>query len=321
MMTATTSSKTVLFSTETVIETVEAKRMAYLTLQGEVTQRFNLDMLQSILGRGEGVELRLNDPQVSRRHAKILAVHNRYYIQDLGSTNGTYLNGDRIENERLAHGDLIRVGGSVLRFDVGADIDSDYLKNLNLDTVTSLAEAVDIKDPYTGSHSSAVADVSARLAIAMGMDPDFIERVRIGGRLHDIGKIGVPDAVLRKPGRLDDNEFAQIRRHPVDGESILAPLAFFSDILCIVRHHHERFDGRGYPDGLIGHETPLEARIVQVADSFHAMASRRPYRDVQPMEFVQEQFTRNRGTQFDPEVTDLFLKLLPEIYHDIISMY
>lgn len=307
------SSKTVILTPDAWIEAPEPKHKAYLAPHGGGA-RFNLDGVQSVLGRGEDADLRLVDPQVSRQHAKILAVHNRYYIQDLGSTNGTYLNGDRIENERLAHGDLLQLGGAALRFEVSTDLDADYLKKINLDTVTSLAEAVDKKDPYTGSHSKAVAEVSARLAEAVGLDALTLERVRIGGRLHDIGKIGVPDAVLRKPGRLDDEEFDLIRRHPVDGEAILAPLEFLADILPMVRHHHERFDGRGYPDGLVGEAIPREARIVQIADSFHAMASSRPYRDRQSMDFVRDQFASNRATQFDPELADAFLEILPEVY-------
>jgi HD-GYP domain-containing protein (c-di-GMP phosphodiesterase class II) len=152
--------------------------------------------------------------------------------------------------------------------------------------------------------------MSERLAAELGLDTATKDRVRIAGLLHDIGKIGVPDAVLRKPGRLDADEFALIRQHPVDGEAILAPLTFLADILPAVRHHHERFDGKGYPDGLAGLAISLEARILQVADSYHAMISRRPYRDQQNREYVIDEFTRHAGTQFDPELAKAFVNLL-----------
>jgi putative nucleotidyltransferase with HDIG domain len=292
----------------------ELKRKAYLVPQVGTREPLALNAPQLVIGRGDDVNYRLADPQASRHHVKLLAVYNRYYVQDLGSANGTFLNGYRVENERLAHGDLLLIGSSLFRFEIGDDLDADYLKKLNLDAVTALAEAVDKKDPYTGSHSKAVAQVAERLARAMALDRATLERVRLAGRLHDIGKIGVPDAVLRKTERLTDEEFDLIRRHPVDGEAILSPLASLADLLPAVRQHHERFDGTGYPDRLLGRKACLEARIIQVADTYHAMTSRRPYRDVQSLEFVQGEFTRHAGTQFDPEIVEIFLTLLPALY-------
>ncbi|WP_295392973.1 HD-GYP domain-containing protein [uncultured Thiodictyon sp.] len=293
---------------------IEPKHQACLIPQAANATPFALDAPQSIVGRGHDVDYCINDVRASRRHAKVLALHNRYYVQDLGSTNGTYLNGDRIENERLAHGDLITFGRTQFRFEIGTDLDANYLKKLTLDTVTSLAEAVDKKDPYTGSHSQSVAKISERLALALGLDQAAAERVRIAARLHDIGKIGVPDAVLRKPGPLTAAEFALIRKHPVDGASILAPLGFLADLLPAIRHHHERFDGGGYPDGLVGAAIPLASRIIQVADTYHAMASNRPYRRAQPPEFIRTELTRHAGTQFDPEVIAALLDMLSSLH-------
>lgn len=292
----------------------DLKRQAYLVPQAGTLETLALNAPQLLVGRGDDVDYRLPDPQASRHHAKLLAVYNRYYVQDLGSANGTFLNGYRVENERLAHGDLLMIGATLFRFEIGEDLDADYLKKLNLDTVTSLAEAVDKKDPYTGSHSKAVAQVSEHLAREMDLDAATVERVRLAGRLHDIGKIGVPDAVLRKTSRLSDEEFNLIRRHPTDGEAILSPLAYLADLLPAVRQHHERFDGTGYPEGLTGRATTLEARIIQVADTYHAMTSRRPYRDIQSLEFVRQEFMAHSGTQFDPEIVAVFLKLLPSLY-------
>lgn len=295
---------------------LEPKRHAYLLPQagkGEPVP-VPLKSLQLVIGRGDNVDHRIRDQKASRRHACVLAVHNRYYVQDLGSTNGTTLNGNKITSERLAHGDLVQIGRGVFRFEIGADLDADYLKNLNLDAVTSLAEAVDRKDAYTHSHSAAVGRIAHRLALELGLSAAAAERVGIAGRLHDIGKIGVPDAVLRKPGRLDDAELALVREHPSDGEAILEPIEFLADVLPAVRQHHERFDGRGYPDGLAGQAIALGARIIQVADTYHAMASRRPYRNRLADEFIRQDFVKHAGTQFDPDVTRALLGVLPSLH-------
>lgn len=292
----------------------EPKRQAYLIPESGNAKPFPLDAPQCVVGRDQTADYYLADRRASRLHAKVLALHNRYYIQDLGSRNGTYLNGHRVENERLAHGDLLMFGTTLLRFEQGTDLDATYLKKLNLDTVTSLAEAVDKKDPYTGSHSLAVSKLAERIALALGLDHAASERARIAGRLHDIGKIGVPDAVLRKPGPLDEAEFAMIRRHPADGASILAPLDFLVDIIPGIRSHHEHFDGRGYPDGLAGRAIPLEARIIQVADTYHAMASNRPYRRAQPLELIRAELIRHTGAQFDPDVVKALLGMLPSLH-------
>jgi putative nucleotidyltransferase with HDIG domain len=290
---------------------LEPKRKAYLVPQSEGGVPVPLDSPQWVVGRGSDADCQIPDPKASRRHACILAVHNRYYVQDLGSANGTFVNLDRVTNQRLAHGDLVAFGKTVFRFVMTADPDRDYLKKLNLDALTALADVVDKKDPYTGSHSKVVARVAQRLALELGFSPTAAERVGIGGRLHDIGKIGVPDAVLRKTGRLNDAEFELIRRHPRDGAEILDPLAFLGDVLPMVRQHHERFDGRGYPDGLAGQAIAVEARIVNVADAYHAMASERPYRKPLLQEFVRQEFAKGAGAQFDPDIARAFMRLLP----------
>lgn len=306
--------ETILESAPKWIGIVEPKRKAYLVPYGGSGAPFAIDAPELIIGRGENADLHLTDPHASRHHAKLLAIHNRYYVQDMGSKNGTLLNGYKVQNERIAHGDLLVIGNSVFRFEIGEDLDGSYLSKLNLETVTALAEAVDKKDSYTGSHSKAVARIAARIAEQVGMDAVSVERVRIAGHLHDLGKIGVPDAVLRKPGRLDEAEFALIRQHPIDGEAILAPLIFLADVLPAVRHHHERFDGKGYPDGLAGTEISVEARIIQVADAYHAMASARTYRRVQSLEYVRQELITHAGSQFDPELIPPFVILLPELY-------
>ena len=295
------------------VRQLEPKRQAWLVPQADGAEPVLLDSLRIVVGRGDDVEYRIKDRKASRRHACVFAVHNRYYVQDLGSTNGTRLNGERVTSAPLSDGDLVQFGGTLCRFEIGAEADAQYLGKLDLPMVMTLGEAVDRKDAYARSHSEAVGRIAQRLAAELGFSEAAVERVGIAGRLHDIGKIGIPDTVLRKPGRLDPTEFALVCQHPIDGEAILAPLGFLADILPAVRQHHERFDGRGYPDGLAGQAIAIEARIVQVADTYHAMASRRPYRNRLAEEFIRQDFGKNAGIQFDPEVTRAFLHLMPSL--------
>lgn len=181
--------------------------------------------------------------------------------------------------------------------------------------IQSLASALDAKDAYTCGHSNRVAELSFQLAARLGYDDRALANIRMGGILHDIGKIGVDDSVLRKPTRLTDDEFEQIKRHPVLGYDILKGIDQFSSILPAVRHHHECWDGSGYPDGLVGDQIPRDAQIVAVADAFDAMTSDRPYRPGMPIEKVIDIFRRGRGTQWAADVVDTLLSL-PELAVD-----
>jgi hypothetical protein len=180
-------------------------------------------------------------------------------------------------------------------------------------TVRALVSAIDAKDPYTCGHSSRVAEMGECLAIDYGMTASEAETVKMSGLLHDIGKIGVSDAVLRKPGRLNDAEFAEIKKHPELGYRILCGVRQFSDILPGVRYHHEAWDGQGYPQGLAGESIPLIARILAVADSFDAMTSTRPYRSGMPIEQVESIFRDGRGKQWDAKIVDLLLADRPRM--------
>ena len=178
------------------------------------------------------------------------------------------------------------------------------LEELFLASIQSLAEALEVKDPYTRGHSVRVSQYSAVIAREMGLDGEMLRQIELGGHVHDIGKIGVREDVLNKPGKLTDAEYEHIMTHPVVGWRILAPLLAETPVsLNIVRSHHERFDGRGVPDRLSGTGIPLEARIAAAADSFDAMTSDRPYRPggMRVLDAVQE-IVRCAGTQFDPEV-------------------
>jgi HD-GYP domain-containing protein (c-di-GMP phosphodiesterase class II) len=186
------------------------------------------------------------------------------------------------------------------------------VENMYVDSVSALAGAVDARDTYTGGHSALVREWSLKLARRMGLDDGRLSELSMGALLHDVGKIGVEDAILRKPGPLTDEEYSQVKMHPILGARILAPLGSRHDIMAMVRHHHERYDGTGYPAGLKGEDIPVEARILSVADSYHAMTSARPYRDALPREVVVKELRKGRGTQFDPHIVDLLLECLDE---------
>ncbi|MBW1810343.1 MAG: response regulator [Deltaproteobacteria bacterium] len=174
----------------------------------------------------------------------------------------------------------------------------------------SLARAVDARDACTHSHSIRVSAFGLIVGEAMGLNQADLEVIRIGGLLHDLGKIGVPDEVLLKTGALTEKEFRYIKMHPIIGVSITEPIDFPWNITAIVRQHHENHNGSGYPTGIGGDEIVLAARIIHAVDAYEAMAADRVYRKALPLEAIESEFVRCRGTQFDPEVTDVFLELL-----------
>lgn len=178
-----------------------------------------------------------------------------------------------------------------------------------LGTLEAMVAAIDAKDPYTRGHSQRVAALSRELARAIQIPEPTVKQIHIAGLVHDVGKIGVPEAVLRKPGKLDEAEFAQIRMHPEIGWRILKDIPQFQGMLDGVLSHHERWDGRGYPRGLKGQEIPLIARIIALADSFDAMSSNRTYRSKRPIAQVLEEIRRCAGSQFDPELVPAFVSL------------
>ncbi len=185
------------------------------------------------------------------------------------------------------------------------------LEELFLASIQSLVEALELKDPYTRGHSIRVSRYAAAIAETMELDGEMLRQVELGGHLHDIGKIGVREAVLNKPGKLTADEYEHIMTHPMLGWRILKPLLGEAPIaLNIVRWHHERFDGRGIPDGLAGQDIPLEARIVSAADAFDAMLSRRPYRSGLSLDEAIDEIRRNAGTQFEPLVVDAFIEAM-----------
>lgn len=181
-------------------------------------------------------------------------------------------------------------------------------RNLMLGGITSLISALEARDAYTRGHSEAVADILSGMVALTGAGPDEIEAAHIGGRLHDIGKIGVPDGILLKSGNLTDEEFDEIKKHPVSGKNILDSIPSLSEIIPIVHLHHERWDGKGYPLGLKKEKIPLWARFTAVADTYHALTSDRPYRKGISEEKALKIIRSESGTQFCPKAVDLFFK-------------
>jgi putative nucleotidyltransferase with HDIG domain len=175
-------------------------------------------------------------------------------------------------------------------------------KHAYLSTITSLARTIEAKDPYTGGHTERVAEYALMLARELGFEEDALQGVEVGAVIHDIGKIGIPDRILLKPGRLDSEEFEEMRKHPEISSYILDELELPPVVRDMARNHHERFDGKGYPDGLKGKEIPLAARVLTVADAFDAMTSDRPYRRALSQEVAAAEIKRNAGTQFCPDV-------------------
>ena len=183
------------------------------------------------------------------------------------------------------------------------------MRKLFLGSMRALTSSIDAKDPYTCGHSERVGLISKRLLEVMGKGTFEAERIYLCGLLHDMGKIGVPEAVLRKPGKLTDYEFELIKRHPVIGAKIISGISQMKDLMPAVLHHHERMDGRGYPDALSREEIPFQARVLGVADALDAMTSDRPYRKALPARLAEAEIFRGSGTQFDPELVEVVLKL------------
>ena len=182
------------------------------------------------------------------------------------------------------------------------------MKKAHLDSVKVLAEAIDAKDPYTRGHSDRVRRMSLRIANRLGFSEEKLESLEYGALLHDIGKIGIRDEILQKPGILNQGEYQSIQEHPLIGVKIVEGIDFFKDKIPMIRHHHERFDGKGYPDGLAGEAIPLEARVITVPDAFDAMNSVRPHSPSKPLQDVLTELERGKRTQFDPKILDIFLQ-------------
>ena len=190
------------------------------------------------------------------------------------------------------------------------------LENAYMQTIETLRNVVETRDKETKGHSERVSNLGGAIAQEMGLSDEEVKKIRIAGLFHDIGKIGVPDVVLLKNGPLTTEEYQEIKKHPAEGQQILKEYVPFKDMMAIVRNHHERFDGKGYPDGLAGEDIVLGARIIAVADSFDAMISNRTYRKGLGYEKTIEELDKGRNTQFDSYIVDALLRLIDKMGRD-----
>jgi len=218
----------------------------------------------------------------------------------------------RSENREPFSPEKLRLFGSIAdqaasslqRAHLFSDLEKAYLE-----TVLTLANAVEAKDTYTKNHAENVSHMAVEVGKVMGLENDQLEDLRYGGVLHDVGKIGVPDAVLKKPGKLDDEEWILMRAHAALGTEILKPVRRLAGAAKVVRHHHERYDGHGYPDEIAGESIPITARILTTVDSYSAIVDQRPYKNARSHAEAVEELKRCAGTQFDPKVVDAFIGL------------
>lgn len=221
---------------------------------------------------------------------------------DIGSTNFGRLSAEHLSTaEKIASQITVALEHARLY---------EELQQLLVNTITSLVSAIDAKSPWAKGHSERVTSYAVEIGGRMGLDHEGLERLRLAGLLHDIGKIGTFDMLLDKPDRLTDEEFELVKKHPRKGAEILAPIKQLGAILPAIVHHHECYDGTGYPDGLKGEDIPLHARILCVADAFDSMTAERPYRPAPGAEFAVSEFRRCAGTQFDPAVVEVFIGIL-----------
>lgn len=197
---------------------------------------------------------------------------------------------------------------------------SQKLEQAYMESIETLRYTVEAKDPYTRGHSDRVSEYSVLIGKYLGLSEEDLHTLKVGGLFHDVGKIGIPDAILLKPGKLTNDEYSEIKNHPAIGVHILSNAKIFAEIIPIVKHHHERYDGFGYPSNLKGEAIPYFARIAAVADTFDAMTSRRTYRDSLSLDIVKDEINKNKGIQFDPQIADMFLNILENHYDEIQSI-
>lgn len=201
-----------------------------------------------------------------------------------------------------------------LQSDLESEVEKKTMENrrLSIQIVKALAGAIDAKDTYTNGHSSRVAEYSMEIARRAGFDRAYQNRIYMMGLLHDVGKIGIPDAIINKPERLTDDEYSQIKEHPGKGAKILEHIVDMPELTVGASWHHERYDGKGYPDRLSAEDIPEEARIIAIADAYDAMTSGRSYRSSLSQEKVRSEIEKGRGTQFDPTFADIMLQMIDE---------
>ncbi|MDD2717452.1 MAG: HD domain-containing protein [Candidatus Wallbacteria bacterium] len=291
----------------------------YRGMTEEVAQRSNIKVGDRIVGyvAKTGENLLIKDIDLDPRFAHVRSQEKKYRTNSLvcvplkikDEVIGVLSVNNKINGREFNDSDLEMAMTMASQAAIAIENASLY-ENMHksyISTVRALSAAIDAKDKYTSGHSTAVTEYTIPIAREMKLSQAEIEKLEYAGLLHDIGKIGVMEQILNKPGRLTNEEFGSIKKHPVIGFEILKSIDFLKDVTLLVRHHHERFDGKGYPDGLVGEAIPLGARIIAVADTFDAMTSDRPYRKGLPVEIALKEIRNCSGSQFDPRVVEAFV--------------
>ncbi len=331
---ATAASAGTLFSNVAIIRPVGGDRVEILASKGRVANQGTLNISRSLLDAAmEGEPVKFQKTGIVEKQAESIMQYSIEEALCIPVTIGNSVAGciylDNREGQVRGQSSdedieyctgLAEIASLAMSNLKRADIERRHTEERHgflLGTVSALVNAIDAKDTYTCGHSERVAWLSKELAQFLELDEATIEEVHICGLVHDIGKIGIPEAILRKPGRLTDEEFEQIRAHPVIGEDILREVPQLQPVLPGVRSHHERWDGGGYPDGTKGKDTPLFGRILGIADAFDAMCSSRSYRKKLNRSEVLDEIAACAGAQFDPELAKLFLKI-NFIHYDVM---
>jgi putative nucleotidyltransferase with HDIG domain len=275
-------------------------------------------LTRKVLETGRPEALSLDDPAVEPTEAFVLREMGMRSVIMLALPCGDAVwgiievyreGGESFDTDETALGEFFarQVGGLLVHME-----DRTALQRVYRETLASLANALEEKDSYTHDHTQEVVNLTVDVARRLGLGPEELDLVELGALFHDIGKIRVPESILNKPGKLDEDEWAIMRRHTIAGETILAPITSLKDVLPIVRSSHERWDGAGYPDGLAGKSIPIGARIVSVCDAFRAMTERRPYREPMSERDATLELRLNAGTQFDPVCVRALVSVLTE---------
>jgi len=271
---------------------------------------------REVIQTGRAVEISASDPAADVNERRFLREtgYSRVLLCRLaldGKPVGTWET-MRLEDRPFRKDDARQVdvlckfaANAYQRIQLAAQLEMHYTK-----TIEALVSALEARDPYTQAHAGRIRDVAVALSMAVKVSAEERRAVRLGAILHDVGKIGISDSILLKPGPLSDQEWAAMKTHPQIGERMLQGIDFLSQALPIIRHHHERWDGRGYPDGLDGEEIPIGARIVAVCDAFDAMTTDRPYRQAMSLEVACAELTSESGKQFDPRCVSLLVDIV-----------
>ena len=279
---------------------------------------------RAVIETGTAVEVSVRDPDADARERGFLAelgfmrvLMCRLALDDAVGTIEVY----RGEDKPFKHDDpkqvevLVRFAANAYaRLRLAAQLESQYTT-----TIEALVSALEARDPYTEAHTGRIRDMATALGNAMHMSLEGRRALRLGAILHDVGKIGITDSILRKPGPLNSDEWTIMKKHPEIGERMLGGIDFLESALPIIRHHHERWDGGGYPDGLAGEGIPLGARIVAVCDSYDAMTSDRPYRLAMSSRQACDELLSHAGSQFDPACAALLVDLIARLGQDDLA--